>query len=390
MQTNNKKNIGFISESDPFADRVAWSGTLFKIRESLENAGFNVVWIPVKSNTFIEKVYKACIKLYSKFFCQNKLIVLGVHRPFIAKLQAKMIKKNAVYHSCDAFFFAGGGQRALYMDLFGKPVIYYTDATFHIMAEYYWKNLDESSKYESMELEKSATQLAALNLRSSEWAAKSVVKDCEFDPRKNFVLEFGANLDDIDISPIDPYQEGSLNLLFSGVDWDRKGGDIAVKTTEILRANGIDAKLTVTGIRNFPQKYKNLSFILNLGFLNKNNPDDYKKYVECWKHSHAFILPTRAECSAIVYCEAAAFGVPTYTYLTGGTANYVIDGVNGYALPYEASAEEFANKIIFDIKSGNMKNLHQSALKLYHERLSWKAWSNRFKAIVDMVGLFND
>lgn len=37
------KVIGYVSVANPFEDRKAWSGTIFKIREGLENAGYNVV-----------------------------------------------------------------------------------------------------------------------------------------------------------------------------------------------------------------------------------------------------------------------------------------------------------------------------------------------------------
>ena len=54
----------------------------------------------------------------------------------------------------------------------------------------------------------------------------------------------------------------------------------------------------------------------------------------------------RAECSALVFCEASAYSLPIITYDTGGVGDYVINGKNGYRLPLEASGKDFANKII--------------------------------------------
>lgn len=42
------KTIGYVTAADPFHDRKAWSGTIYKVREAIENAGFNVFWIPVR------------------------------------------------------------------------------------------------------------------------------------------------------------------------------------------------------------------------------------------------------------------------------------------------------------------------------------------------------
>ena len=137
-QKKSKKTFGFVSEANPFIDRFAWSGTLYKIREGLERAGFRVVWIPVRTNSFAERLYRRVyIKLKTMLFCKGKNIVLNTHRPFIAKMQARTIRMDETYKSCDAFFFPGGAQRMLFMNLLGKPSVYYTDATFHIMVDYY-------------------------------------------------------------------------------------------------------------------------------------------------------------------------------------------------------------------------------------------------------------
>ena len=49
------------------------------------------------------------------------------------------------------------------------------------------------------------------------------------------VLEFGANLDDEDIVKSDKYEKGDvLNVLFSGVNWERKGAAIAIDTVKEL------------------------------------------------------------------------------------------------------------------------------------------------------------
>ena len=130
-----KKTFGFVCAADPFNDRVAWSGTFYKIREAIQNAGFNVVWVPVKKNGFVELCYKFFLTLHEFLFCKGKKIMSGSNRPFIAKLRGRAIRKNEAYKSCDAFFFsggAGGAQLSLFMDLLGKPSIFYTDATFPI------------------------------------------------------------------------------------------------------------------------------------------------------------------------------------------------------------------------------------------------------------------
>ncbi len=37
------KTIGYVTAADPFHDRKAWSGTIYKVREAIENAGVQCV-----------------------------------------------------------------------------------------------------------------------------------------------------------------------------------------------------------------------------------------------------------------------------------------------------------------------------------------------------------
>ena len=375
-----KKIIGYISAQDPFTDRRAWSGTIYKIREAIEVSGYEVRWIPYKENSWREILVKILCKLYSVVSSKN--IMLGVHSEYIARLYAKSIRKDRYFEECDYLFFSGGAQIALYMST-DKPIIYYTDATFHIMEDYYFCNLLENAKIKSERLEELATNKASINIRSSQWAADSVVRDCHANPQTSYVLEFGPNLDLKDLHPCLPYNNGVLNILFSGVEWKRKGGDIAVNTVEYLNLRGIKSHIYIAGIEKLPKHYRNLPFVTHVGFLNKNLPQQYQQYIELWQTCHILLLPTRAECSGIVFCEASAFGIPVYTYDTGGIGNYVVNGVNGHRLPLSAVAEDFAQKIEDDIRMKRICDLHQGALKLSKERLSWECWADKFKKIVN-------
>lgn len=380
MYNINSMTIGYICESDPFVDRNSWSGTIYKIRESIEQAGFKVIWIPYNNSGKLARLSERLRwKLYD--ILGKKQILGGTH--FLPEVYAysRTIIKNSAFNECDVLFFPRGGQIGLFIKT-DKPIIYYSDATAHVMVDYYWKNCHSLSVKMACYLEKKASQKALINLRSSQWAINSVINDCKCPASHCVVLEFGANMDSSDIIPVIPYESGQLRILFSGVEWERKGGDIAVETVKILRKKGIDAVLHIVGIRNLPHYCENYSFISNHGFLNKKDPKDYQKYIEIYRNSHIMLLPTQAECSAIVYCEAAGFGLPSYTYATGGTENYVINGVNGHTLPPFQKADVFANYIIEDIEQKRMKSLHEGALKLYSEKLSWTAWSKRFRKIM--------
>lgn len=379
--------IGYVSPTDPFTDRRAWSGLTYKVRESIERAGFEVVWIPYSTVTKGMRFWNLILKIYCFFFAYGKRFLLGENFPMTARIMAKSIKKDEDFQKCDILFFPGGGQIAKYIKT-DKPYIYYSGATVPIMLDYYWSDICSLSKKTATKIDKEASLNAMINLKASQWAYKSLIEDYGCDPEKCHVIEYGPAMDTDDIVPIEPYKEGRLNIFFSGVDWERKNGDIAVKTVGLLREKGIDAHLYIAGIRNLPDYCKDLDYITYVGFLNKNTPDGYKDYMNLYRKCHLLLVPTKAECAGVVFCEASAFGMPSYTYDTGGTTNYVRDGINGRTIALSEGAEKYAEIISEDLKNGYLLHFHNGALKVNHEVLSWEAWSEQFKQIMGKSFLF--
>lgn len=381
MSTKDKKVIGFVSKADPYHDRTAWSGTVYKLRESIELAGFEVIWIPY-GESWLATFYIYLIKILNHSICIKNRWLGGSHFKPLVKVWAKNISRNPQLDKCDYLFFPGGAQIAVFLDVH-KPVIYCSDATVHVMIDYYFKHLNSFAKQMALDLEEKASRKASINIRASQWAIDGVINDCHCEIDKCYVLKFGPNIDTNDIIQNTPYEGGTLKILFSGRAWERKGGDIAVEAVESLRKKGIDAQLNIVGPRNIPASCIGKNYIHFYGYLNKNNPKDYQKICQLYSQHHIFLMPTKAECSAIVFCEAAAAGLPVYTYLTGGTGDYVVDGVNGHALPLGSSAEVFAEQIYNDIQQNQLKTLREGSLNLSKEKLSWEAWAKGFKAIMD-------
>ena len=138
----------------------------------------------------------------------------------------------------------------------------------------------------------------------------------------------------------------------------------------------------ITGIRELPEAVKSKKCVKNLGFLNKNEPEGLKKYLATWQEANLLLLPTRAECSAIVFCEAAAYGAPVLTTEIGGNSTYVKKKVNGDRLPLSASGVEFADVLEKWVKNGDLDRLSQGAEQMYRDYNSWKAWGDHFNQVV--------
>lgn len=369
------KVIGYVSVANPFEDRKAWSGTIFKIREGLENAGYNVVWIPIKLGFLYRFANILSRFIYGKGPRE--------HGNFLTWIRAVSTSWELI-GTCDYLFFPGDCQITKYRKV-DKPIIYYSDATFKQMIGYYWKDLSGLLLREGDRNERIANDNSTIIIKSSHWAINSVVADYQQKTSKCHVLEFGANIDERDIVKTDIYHGGPVNILFSGVEWERKGADIAIDTVKELNRKGVEAKLFLVGIKeeNIPEKYKNISCVDYIGFLNKNIPEQYQKLITIMGRCNLFLLPTKAECAGIVLCEASAFGLPIFTFDTGGIGNYVIDGMNGYKLTMDADANAFATKIKEAIETNELLKLREGCLNFYEEKLNWKAWANNFKKLMN-------
>lgn len=165
----------------------------------------------------------------------------STHSVIGAKYQSETIDMENL-QQCDVIF-APFCSEALYSLKTDKPIIYLSDATFSIMVDYYFKGLSKYAINQGNQVEQKAMDKATEIIVSSQWAANSVINDYHQDPSKVHVIEFGANIDDKDIIEKKFVYEGHLHLLFLGVDWKRKGGQIAVDACKWLNENGVHATL---------------------------------------------------------------------------------------------------------------------------------------------------
>jgi hypothetical protein len=85
---------------------------------------------------------------------------------------------------------------------------------------------------------------------SSEWAACSVIRDYHVEPEHVYIVSLGTNLDTIPDREIADARKlsGTCRFLFVGVEWQRKGGDIAYETLLKLCEMGIEAELIVVAV----------------------------------------------------------------------------------------------------------------------------------------------
>jgi hypothetical protein len=98
------------------------------------------------------------------------------------------------------------------------------------------------------------------------------------------------------------------------------------------------------------------------------------------------LLPTRADATPIVTCEASAFGLPTLATDTGGLQGSITRGVNGFLLPPEAHGDAYAAKIVSVIDNpAGYDDLVVSTRNEYENNLNWDAWGRSMRSIFEMA-----
>ncbi len=164
-------------------------------------------------------------------------------------------------------------------------------------------------------------------------------------------------------------------IAFVGKDWKRKGGDLVVKTVELLNRRGLKTSLTVVGCT--PPIEANEHVTVH-PFLDKTVPHDWRIFADIMYGSHFFFMPSQAEASPHALCEASAFGLPSISSTAGGIPTIIREAVTGYARPSDASPAVFADLIQRTfLDEPRYRAMCRSARQDFEERLNWPQFARK-------------
>lgn len=374
--------VGFVSRLSPL-DKKTWSGTSYytyqQIKKNYEVEIFNFKW------TWLLREWLTTQKSFNKklFKKQTSVEFLKSYAKYFSKQLQNELKKRPV----DVLFVSASSQLIAYLET-DIPIIYMTDATFQQLQGYYssFSNLAAYNIKQGIELDKKAFKNASYCMLASEWNRNSAINDYGIDVGKISVVPCGANLDMIPgASEISMGSSSQCNLLFLGVEWERKGGEIALETFRLLKQKEMNPHLHIIGCVP-PHDFSQEKNITVTPFLDKNKKEDLRLLHQIFLQTDFLLLPTRAECAGVVFSEASAYGIPSITTDTGGVSTYVKNGINGFVLSLDAAADQYAKKIenlYFDKQK--LKDLKLSSRKYYEESLNWDFWGRQFQQIAQRL-----
>jgi glycosyltransferase involved in cell wall biosynthesis len=370
--------VGFAGRWDPL-DRSAWSGTYFHsyhaIKKYYEVEAFHYKWPWHVRERLI--LHKQLQKLSGKKAAVEFLT--GYAKYFSKQLGKELLKRKV-----DLMFVPSAPQLIAYCKT-DIPIIYMTDATFFQLQGYYpfFSEIAAYNINQGITMDKVVFEKAAHCIVASEWTKHSAINDYHVDANKITVAPLGANLDHIPaLNEIKKEKNRICKLLFIGVEWERKGGQIALDTFYALKQKDVPVQFTIIGC--VPPVAISDSDVTIIPFIDKHKEE--ARLYDIIRNSDFLLLPTRAECAGVVFCEASAFGVPSITTDTGGVSTYVQDGINGFTLPLSAAASEYAAKIqeLFT-DDGVYKQLSISSRKKHEADLNWDSWGRSFNTIAEKI-----
>ena len=375
--------IGFIT-SKQSNRQSQLSGAPYYMEKALEKYCGQVFFIPPGRLSLAARFVGRWINLISKTITGKNYAYN--HTILEAYLAGIHFTKTARELRLDAIFATRAATQIAFLKT-NIPIIYTSDTTFKLMEGYYgyWSRLNKISLTEGNYIEKLAIQNSAQIFYPSSWPLRSATQDYKAASKQLSVIKSGANFDSIDIPSLDQISSlrnlSSCHLLFIGVDWERKGGLIAVEALKHLLAANIPAKLTIVGCEP-PSNLLNKR-IMVIKKLNKSIPEEKKQLIRLYQQANFFLLPTRADTSGLVFSEASALGLPIITSDTGGVTSIVKQGINGYVLAYQDNGISYARRIkqLYTDQT-RYKKLVQTTRQEYEKTLNWNTWGKNVHQLI--------
>ena len=370
--------LAYVTPEDPLSVR-SWSGTNRSIALALAEQGVELQYVGPLRNPFslAQRVrYHAGERLGLPRYLPSRSLMT-------ARSYAREIARR-LEPDVDAVF-ATGTVPVAFLDT-DLPVVFWADAAFGGMIDFYpaYSNIARRSQESGDRLEQMGLDRAGLAIYSSDWGAQTALRHYDVDPAKLAVVPFGANLDPVPgPEEVEAFAaarpEGRLQLLFLAVEWERKGGDLAVEAARLLNERGIPTTLVVVGCA--PPDGQAPPFVDLHGFVSKADEGGRAELRRLLSESHFLIHPARADATPVVLPEASAHGLPVLAAAVGGIPTIVRDGANGYALPPgspPAAYADLAAELADDRE--RYRTLARSAGEEFRRRLNWSA------AGADVVG----
>lgn len=260
------------------------------------------------------------------------------------------------------------------------PTVLWTDALLGSLVDFYphLTNLCAETRRRLYAVESAALERCDRVILTSDWAARSAAALYDLPQDKIRIIPRGASRAQDLTQPqiearIAQRPPAPCRLLFLGVDWERKGGPLALEVAQILNQQGVETELWVVGCQ--PSLQGNLpNFVRPYGFIDRATPAGDAKFTHLLNQAHFLIFPTKADTFGVAISEASAAGVPCVAAAVGGIPTVLRANINGRTFAPGTSAQDYAQYLAAAMADcAGYQKLALSAWQYYRQHLSWDA-----------------
>jgi glycosyltransferase involved in cell wall biosynthesis len=199
----------------------------------------------------------------------------------------------------------------------GLPHVIYTDHT--ALANLDYPGFDKRSFYSDdwLKLEQTIYRNATLIFTRSNNITHSVVEKYNCPAYKVICVYAGSNAT---ITDHDERDYTNKNILFVGLDWERKGGPQLAEAFKTVLQRHPDAQLTIVGC----------SPTIDLPNCNIMGAVPLEEVSSFYQKAAIFCLPTKLEPFGIVFIEAMSYKLPVVATNIGAIPDFIMNNQNGY------------------------------------------------------------
>ncbi|HEV2862426.1 MAG TPA: glycosyltransferase family 4 protein [Pyrinomonadaceae bacterium] len=216
----------------------------------------------------------------------------------------------------------------------------------------------------------------------SRYLRDSIIKHHGVDEGRVAVLGAGINLDDLP-EPAADKRYDSKEVLFIGVDFDRKGGQHLLRAFRAVRDKHPSAVLHLVGPRQLDLPPELSAGVQYHGFLSKRVERDAELLQELFDRSCLFVMPSLYEPFGIAPLEAMANGVPALVSDAWALRELVEPGLTGERVEV-GSEEDLAEKITALLSSPErLKEMGERGRREVLAKYRWDDVVDRLLAFVD-------
>jgi glycosyltransferase involved in cell wall biosynthesis len=286
--------------------------------------------------------------------------------PYLFKRIHKLIRKS---FSGQDWAFTFQIQSLFDGSMDGTPHYVYTDHTH--LANLRYPGFDRERLFASswIECEHDVYQNATIVFTMSTNMSHSVALDYGVSPDKVVCVYSGPNIE-VGTTKTTARDDTKIDILFVGVDWQRKGGDLLVSAFSKLQNDYPSIGITIVGC--VPPGAG--EFDRRIVVKGRVPIGEVSRYFET---ADIFCMPTRLEPFGIVFIEAMAYGLPIISTRVGALPDLVEDHVNGILVDSEDvdSLAAALQKLIDNPKL--RRDMGRSGRQRYVDQFNWtKVYSN--------------